>query len=117
MKFIVAILFLLSFTACSSSSSSPYAPPTPPVGTLDVPTKTTDPRCSTIQVGAQEYSYCVFDPSGQLQNTQVGFPTANIVYYWHGLGGGPEEIFDAEFASLAQSFTRSPVFISLSTGP
>lgn len=114
---IVFIISLLALVACSSSSNS--SSPGGPTAQQDKPNPPTRPECALITIENQDYSYCVWDPAGQLQGLPSWRNTVNLVYYWHGVEGRPEEIFDSTlFTSLRREFgTNMPTLISLSMGP
>jgi hypothetical protein len=111
----------LTSAGCAQSSSSAGTREGQVPNPIDKPEQTSDSRCSTTDIDGQSYSYCVVDLADQLSRTtpRPWDNTINIVYYWHGLNGAPEEIIDGSILNELSKLTgdHMPVVVSMSMGP
>lgn len=107
---ILALCLILA--ACSKTDTPSTPPPEAPSGT---PATQSTP-CQTLSFPSGDtLEYCT------QRSTQNPLPT-HIIYFFHGLGGSPSDIFREPFATalrlaLEQMRQRMPHVVSLSFGP
>lgn len=104
--------FVALIAACSSPSSG-QASDTPPPSAR---TRADGVVCGSVALAKRPLEYCYQDRSNQASKA-----VPNVVYFFHGLGGSEEQIFDGTYSfildAIADIFaTDMPIVVGVSLG-
>lgn len=75
-------------------------------------------KCGEVPLPRRPLRYCFEDRAGQAQSSSQEVP---VIYYFHGLGGSVEDLFEGENQYLFEALKRAygnqlPIIVSLSLG-
>lgn len=110
--FVLFAVNLLLGCGSSSAEKSSNPPPEPPIVTQS------GALCGEIRLSTRPLLYCYEDRVGHGQSSETVVP---VIYYFHGLGGNVQDIFEGEAKTVLDALARVygdrlPIIVSLSLG-